>query len=149
MNMKKALCIELDTMLDIRIQDTNTAIEATMESRDSESKSSAGDKYETGREMIQIELGKYQDQLEKYIKLKKAISQIDAAKNHSTVGFGSLVRTNQGNYFVSVGLGMVVVRDEKYFAISLASPIGNALEGQKADSVVRFQDREIKILEVQ
>ena len=147
-NIKKELCSKLDEILDARILDAKNALEATMESLDSESKSSAGDKHETGREMILIEIGKHQDLLDKYIKLKKAISQIDASRKSQAVTLGSLVKTSQGNYFVSVGLGSIELHGEKYFAISLVSPIGQSLEGLEAGSKVSFQNKDIHILEV-
>jgi len=148
-NIKKLLCLEIDAQLNARISDTNDALAATLESRDSESKSSAGDKYETGREMIQIEIGKYQDQLEKYVKLKEAVSKIDCTKINTDVSFGSLVFTNQGKYIISVGLGVVNLNNEKFFAISLASPIGQELEGKTVGEKVKFQNREISIVEIQ
>ena len=148
-NIKQEVLHKLDTLLDSKIQDAKNAIEEIIESRESESKSSAGDKFETGREMMQIEIGKYQDQLDKYIKLKKAISQIDPRQKHAVVSFGSIVKTTQGIYMICVGLGPVEIDGAKYFAISLASPIGQLLEGRKKGEKVIFQNRNIEILEIQ
>jgi len=147
--IKEEIVHALDTLLDGKLQDIRRAIEEIMESRDSDSKSSAGDKYESSREMMQIEIGKYQDQLDKYNKLKEAISQIDPGKQHSVIGFGSLVKTNQGVYFISVGLGPVQVNDAKYFAISLVSPIGQLLNGRKQGDSFNFQNKRIDIQEIQ
>ena len=64
-----------------------------------------------------------------------------------TVGFGSLVITNHGKYIVSVGFGAIEVDGENYFAISLASPIGQELEGKQIGEYIRIQGRKIQIIE--
>lgn len=146
--IKERLVYKLNEILDNRISESKVAIEAARESRDSETKSSMGDKYETGREMIQMEMGKYQDQMVKVLNLKKALAQVNTRRQYSKVEFGSLVATSNGNYFISVGLGLVEVEGEKYFSISLASPIGNLLEGEIVGAKPKFQGREIEVLEI-
>lgn len=146
--IKEQLVHKLNEILDNRINESKNALEAARESRDSETKSSMGDKYETGREMVQMEMGKYEDQMVKAINLKKALAQVNTRKQHSKVDFGSLVATSNGNYFISVGLGLVEFDGEKYFSISLASPIGNLLEGEVVGAKPKFQGREIEILEI-
>ena len=54
--IKAALVAQLLQHLEQNIAETEQAIASAKESRDNESKSSAGDKYETGRAMMQIEL---------------------------------------------------------------------------------------------
>jgi len=149
MDKRKHLIIEkLNNLVDQRIEATTKSIEATRESRDGEAKSSMGDKYETGRIMAQMEMHKLNDQLEQSLKLKKALAQISVEKVCDTAEFGSLVITNLGLYFISVGLGVVEVKDEKCFCISLASPIGQALQGKKVGDKLRFQNKDLKIVEV-
>ena len=147
-NIKKQVLEKLIYILDNRIEESKIALKAAKDSRDSETKSSVGDKYETGRAMVQIEIGKYQDQLEKSLKLKNAVAQIEPEKKSSSVDFGSLVVTNHGKYMVSVGLGVIEVDKEKYFAISLASPLGKELDGKRVGDKLVFQGREIEIVEI-
>ena len=146
--IKEQLVHKLNEILDARISESKNALVAARESRDSETKSSMGDKYETGREMIQMEMGKYEDQMIKAINLKNALAQVNTHRQHSKVEFGSLVATSNGNYFISVGLGLVEIEGEKYFSISLASPIGNLLEGEAVGGKPKFKGREIEILEI-
>lgn len=148
MSIKKELVTRLLEILDARINEANASIIAAKESRDSDTKSSMGDKYETGREMIQIEIGKYQDQLNKAVKLRKALGEISLQKQHQKVGFGSLVVTDMAIYFISVGMGVIHFDTKKYLAISLASPIGQLLEGKNAGDKIEFQARESEILEI-
>ena len=146
--IKEELVSRLGEIIDARIYEANASIDAAKESRDSDSKSSMGDKYETGREMIQIEIGKYQDQLNKAVKLKKALAEITFQKHREIVEFGSLVITDTANYFISVGMGVIHYDEKKYLAISLASPIGQLLEGKKTGDKIEFQGRVSEILEI-
>ena len=146
---KQEVIEKINELLDSKILDAKTAIEDLMASRESETKSSAGDKFETAREMMQIEIGKYQDQLDTNHKLKNAIAQIDPLQKHSVVSFGSMVKTTLGTYLISVGLGPIQVRNTKFFAISLASPVGRLLEGLKKGDKFSFQNKQIEVLEIQ
>jgi len=78
-------------------------------SRNNESKSSAGDKYETGRERIQQEKDKLEGTLNN---LKTQIAVVDKIKKQKTgkhlVNLGSLIKTNKGKFFISIGLGTLL-----------------------------------------
>lgn len=118
------------------------------ESMKNDTKSSAGDKFETGREMMQIELSKQQAQLNKQLQLKKDLSQIKLNKTFTTIEFGSLVFTNKGRYFISVAMGKITVDSTDYFALSLASPVGQVLKGKTVNETVKFNNQLIKVLEI-
>jgi transcription elongation GreA/GreB family factor len=148
-DIKHEVIQKLNALLDAKILDAKTAIEDLLSSRESETKSSAGDKYETAREMLQIEIGKYQGQMDINKRLKSAIAQIDPLQKHSVVSFGSMVKTTLGIYMISVGLGPIQFNDTKFFAISLASPIGKLLQGCKKGEKISFQNKQIEILEIQ
>jgi len=69
--MKQLIHNQLLTDLDKRIKSAKEFIESAKESRDNDTKSSAGDKFETGREMMQMEIDKNETQLRKALKLKR------------------------------------------------------------------------------
>ena len=148
-DLKQLLVNQIENILDKRIETANRDIELAKESRDSETKSTAGDKYETGRAMIQFELEKNNVQLSKAVQLKNELSQIDVHKKLTKVVFGSIVITNQGNYFISIGLGKINIDEESFFAISLASPIGMVLSNKKVGDNFNFLDKKIIITEIQ
>ena len=64
-----------------RIAATQEAIYTAQLSANEETKSSAGDKYETGRAMAQLEIEKNTAQLAEALKLKQMLKQI------SSIGF--------------------------------------------------------------
>lgn len=148
MNQKAEIIKYLSNLLDSRISEINAAIILLKESRDNESKSSAGDKYETGRAMVQIELDKLQQQLQNQNILKTELLKIQPKAATEKVSFGSLLNTSVGKYFISVGLGKMELHQEIIYAVSLASPIGQALKGAKKGDTISFNSQSIQILSI-
>lgn len=107
------------------------AIEEAQKASNDDTKSSAGDKYETGRAMMQQETDRNAVQLNETNKLKVALNQLNYLVISDTAETGSLVITNDGNFFIAISAGVLMVNGETYFAISPASPVGLSLKGQK------------------
>ncbi len=135
-------------IVDERIASAKQAVATAKESRDNESKCSAGDKYEVGRTMAQLELDKNRVLLNKSLKILNDLTQIDIKKENQKVNLGSLAITNLGNYFISVAIGKIEIDKAQYYAISLVSPIGEKLHGKSEGDTFNFQGKEITILEV-
>jgi len=147
-NIKKQILDKIISIIDERIKSTKLAIAFAKESRDNETKCSSGDKYETGRTMMNFELEKTRVLLNKTLSIKNDLLQIDLHKKHDKVTFGSLVFTNNGNYFISIAIGKIEVANETFYSISLASPIGKLLNNKTKDDKFSFQNREITILKI-
>jgi len=105
------------------------AIASADQSLQDETKSSAGDKYETSREMIQQDLNRYQQQLAVAQQDRAALEKLDLtpAKHVST---GGLVKTDTAVYFVASSVGLVKLEGVSVFVISPKSPIGQLLLGK-------------------
>ncbi|MCR9172755.1 MAG: hypothetical protein NXI10_09700 [bacterium] len=101
--------------------------DALQESLMSETKSSAGDKHETGRAMAQLEQEKLSRQLAETRKTRDGLKQIDPSNTSTNIGFGSLAKTNRGYFFVSVGIGQIQVDGTNVFCITAGSPLGQKL----------------------
>ncbi|MEM1137704.1 MAG: 3-oxoacyl-ACP synthase [Bacteroidota bacterium] len=147
-NIKILILKKLHQVLDEKIETINQAIASAKGARDSDTKSSAGDKYETGRAMMQIEIDNNNVQLNKTLQLKRELSSINANTEKDHVGYGSLVITSQGNYFLSIGLGKISVEKQDYYTISLASPIGKLLHSRTVGEKFLFQKREFIVQEI-
>ncbi|HEY0246201.1 MAG TPA: 3-oxoacyl-ACP synthase, partial [Mucilaginibacter sp.] len=102
--------------------------EAQQASKD-DTKSSAGDKYETGRAMMQQETDRNMAQLNEANKLKVALNTISINGSADVIEPGSVVITDNGNFYVAISAGTLPVDGETYFAISPASPIGMKMKG--------------------
>jgi transcription elongation GreA/GreB family factor len=143
--LKQTLFDHCRQYVEQRIETAKTAMEAAQSAANEESKSSAGDKYETGRAMAQIERDRHAQQLAEARKLEQELSRIDVSKTYSTVQPGSLVLTSQGNYFISISAGKQTVDQTDYFAVSAASPIAVRLNHAKAGDEVVFNGKPIRV----
>jgi len=114
----------------------------------SETKSSAGDKYETSREMMNQEKNKLMDQIAQLKVQENALKKIDPKSRYNKVQFGALITTNKGLYFMSVPLGKINVEDLSVFVISMNSPIGKAMSGLKKNADFKWQSDTIKITDL-
>ncbi len=121
--------------------DLNSAVQ-------NDSKSTAGDKHETGRAMMHLEQEKLSQQLNSINELKEALAKINPEDKHVTIQFGSLVQTNKGYFFFSIGLGKIQVKNESVFCLSITTPLGKLLAGKKKGDIM-YLNGEIEILHVE
>ncbi|MFZ1333723.1 MAG: 3-oxoacyl-ACP synthase [Flavobacteriales bacterium] len=135
-------------MLNTKIDAMERDIESTYISRNSDSKSSAGDKHEVGRAMIQQELDQQEARLARTFLLLHELERIPLTRSTDRIGSGSLVETTNGIYFISIGLGKVTFDKNPVFVISQASPIGKLLENKAVGNTVTFNGREFRILSI-
>lgn len=127
------------------IHTAEQAIQDARESANDDTKSSAGDKFETGREMMQQEIDRNRKQLEEAKKMKVAMEQVEAYQSSDIVHVGSLVVTNLGSFFISISRGQIQIEGTTYFAISPVSPIGQLLMRQKIGHEFQFNGKNIKV----
>jgi transcription elongation GreA/GreB family factor len=132
-DIKRALYNLCMAYAEARIAASTEAIQSAQQSAGEETKSSAGDKYETGREMMQQETNRNMAQLTEANKLKIALSQIAAdGLPLASVQPGSLAITNNGKFYIAISAGALLYNSETYFAVSMASPIGRQFQGKKS-----------------
>lgn len=147
-SLKQQLHSRCLTYVDERIKAAQEAIHIAQQSANEETKSSAGDKYETGRAMAQLEIEKNGVQLAEALRLKQTLEQILPDLETKTVHVGSLVTTNQGNYYIAISAGQFIINEEVYFVISQASPIGQKLMGLHVEQCFSFNKREFSVLQI-
>jgi transcription elongation GreA/GreB family factor len=133
---------------DKRMEVALLAIQQAQEAANDETKSSAGDKYETGRAMMQREADLGQVQLAEARKLKNDLDRIDPVKPTNVAQPGSLVFTDQGIFYIAISAGQLSVGKETAFAISGASPLGSKLIGKKAGAGFELNGKLYNILKI-
>ena len=147
-NIKLALLKACLEKVDHQISTLQLSIDSINESKSNETKSSAGDKYETGMAMLQMEEQNIRKQLAQVLQIKHQLSSTSLNKNLQVSEPGALVYTNQGTYFISVGLGAVTLENQSIFCISPASPIGSQLIGLKQGDQFQFNSKEFLIQQI-
>lgn len=135
---KAAVVVQLRTVLEQRAAALQSELSATLEARNSDTKSSAGDKHEVGRAMVQQELDQLGGRLATVRSMQQELARVPMDSVHQQVGLGSLVTTDRGTYFIAIGVGPIELDREHCYVISLASPLGQALRGKRTGDVVAF-----------
>lgn len=132
-----------------RIKDARMGMAAAQESSNTETKSSAGDKYETGRAMAQQERDHHAVQLHEAQQLLAALQKINPDLLSDTVRLGALVATSLGLFYISVGAGKLQTADEQIFmAVSPVAPVVAALSGRRAGEEVVFNGKAARVLAI-
>ncbi|MDG1477746.1 MAG: hypothetical protein P8Q14_11410, partial [Vicingaceae bacterium] len=131
-----------------RVSELEQIIKEAQTAANNETKSSAGDKHETGRAMAQLETEKLTNQLSEAIKLTELLHKINPKEKHQIIGLGSIVFTNNGNFFISASLGKTELENEIFYAISSVSPIGKKLTGLKKGDSFSFNSRNFDVNQI-
>ncbi|MGZ4054544.1 MAG: 3-oxoacyl-ACP synthase [Bacteroidia bacterium] len=131
-----------------RIANIQEAIDEAVESANDDTKSSSGDKHETGRAMAQLEQEKSSKQLAEALEFKNILEKINPGQKSDKVLLGSLVVTNKGAFYISVAAGKLSIDDQFYFAISPASPLAIKLMGLSKKEEIIFNGNKYIVEEI-
>jgi hypothetical protein len=121
------------------------ALAETDDSLSADSKSTAGDKHETGRAMAQLEREKIGGFIQQHEQLMSLALRLNPSLVTTIIRLGSLVKTSNGWYYISVGFGKIVVDDTPVFCLSPAAPLVAGLLGKKAGDQLLWQGNSIAI----
>ena len=138
---KSEIHANLRSILEKTLEEAQREYVLAKESRDSDTKSSAGDKFETGREMMQREMDKLSALLDNTLYSLNKLDRLTNLPSSSVVAEGSLVETDQETYYISIGYG----KTDSIYAISIESPLGVELKGKKVGDCVEMRGRIITI----
>lgn len=125
-------------LLESKVQNLSEELEGLMEAATHDSKSTAGDKHETARAMVQLEQERTGQQLKEAQQQLDEFGRIDFQRVLHAVGVGSLVHSGTSCFLVALGLGKVAVNGKTVFVISAQSPLGKALHGAALQARVMF-----------
>jgi hypothetical protein len=137
-------CID---MLLGKINSIQNNMQLVQESANNEEKSSAGDKYETGRAMSHLSQemnAKQLQQVQHELAILKAIQTIPI---NDTIKKGALIKTNIGYLYLTVALGNITLSGQKLIALSPSSPLGNLLLQKRAGDTILFNKQTIVVID--
>jgi len=123
-------------------------MEQARQASNDDTKSSAGDKYETTREMMQQEMDRNSKLLYEAGQQKIALQQLENVESAQLVKNGSVVLTSEGNFYISISAGELNVDGQKFFAVSQASPIGKSLIGKAIGESFKFNGKEYLVQDI-
>ena len=117
--LSKGLVLDkLNDKLVSKLESLKISLIQTIESSNSDTKSSAGDKFETSREMAQIEIKKLDDQI------KKTQQFLFDLKADTSL----LIKTDKCVFFICIAYGKLIINEDiQVICISNLAPISNFL----------------------
>lgn len=147
-NIKEILFGRCLDFVNQRIGHIQQAINEATEAGNDETKNTSGDKHETGRAQMHLEQEKNSRQLSEALLLRDHLLKIKYDSGKSQGGAGSLILTDQGNFFIAIAVGKLQIEDDSFFVISPVSPLGNALMNRKKGEEFLFNNKNYRIQEI-
>lgn len=146
--MKNEVVASFKAMLNDKVHIIEEQIEQARYAILSETKSSAGDKYETGRAMAQNEMFRLSQQLSELHNSRNSFFEIDFDSQSETIRKGSLIETDFGWFLLSEGIGSVSAKSQKVTALSAQSPLGIQLLNKKIKDQFEIRNKTYQVLQV-
>ncbi|WP_243641657.1 GreA/GreB family elongation factor [Maribacter algicola] len=131
-----------------RLSRLKKQIQEVQESLTSETKSTAGDKHETGRAMVQLEREKLGTQLAETEKMQLVMNRVKPGSQNRLAGMGALIETNGPYYYIAISSGEVKFENNAIYCISPATPIGKLLLGKSAGEIISFNGKDFSLLSI-
>lgn len=134
--------------IDERIAMLRASIAEARDAQQSDTKSSAGDKFETTREMMTQQIETLSRQLSEVEAQRHQLLPLANVAPSAAIQAGSVVYTDIANFYVSVSVGTKRLKNEEYICLSASSPLGKLLIGKLAGSEIIFRHKSYLILKV-
>lgn len=149
MELKHEVISKIKEQLVNRVENARKAMDEAQASANEEGKSSAGDKYETGRAMAQNLRDLNARQFHEALAALEVFEKIAFKPKTGKVEAGSLIQTNEGWFFLGVGLGkMETTTLKNLVSLSISAPLGQAFLGKKPGQEVQFMGKILSILAI-
>lgn len=130
-----------------RITNYKNELETIKESIESNDKSGDDDD-DSGNGKLFNDLEKNSQHLSDANKMLDGLKAISPNTVSDKIILGSVVKTTNNNFFISVSAGKIDINEGSFFAISHHSPIGTLLLGKEKGDTIEFNNNKFKITEV-
>jgi hypothetical protein len=144
-NLKEQLKAECIRLLELRLQNSRQAMNRAQEAANEEEKSSAGDKYETGRAVSQLDRDMNARQMEEVQRELAIVLATDVKTVYNRVTTGAYISCTAADFFVAAGLGKILVDGKTIIALSPKAPLAIAMQGKGAGQKFIFLNKEFEI----
>jgi hypothetical protein len=135
---KSEVVAELDKQLLTKLSYLRTNLQQAIDSRNSDTKSSAGDKFETSREMAQIEIHKIENEI---LKTQQFITDLFSKDIQFII-------TDKGTFLISIPFGKLMVSGTEVFCISKTAPITSPLINTKVSANFDYRGVAYNVLNI-
>ncbi|MDC3406166.1 GreA/GreB family elongation factor [Bacteroidia bacterium] len=134
--------------LQSQLDELQSAIDKVQESIEGEQSSTAGNKFETARAMGHEELNRLNRQLFNLNHEMTILNQIDASKPCKSVQLGALIETDKKMLYLAIALGKIEISKKLIYAVSVKSPIGQAIIGKMTNDEIIIGNKKERIISI-
>lgn len=131
-----------------RIAAAKEAIEQAQQAANQEEKSSAGDKYETGRAMGHLQKDMHARQLAENAKELATLHSINVDSLYPAATAGAYIGCSGIAFFIAAGLGKQIFEGQTIYFLSPQAPLASQLAGKKAGEIIQFNSINLPVLAV-
>lgn len=141
----KQYCLDV---IEQRVVATQALLDKAQDAITGEAKSSAGDKYETGRAMGHLEQEMHGRQMGEHVKERAMLQRLRTGILFDQVSVGSFVQCGEVAFFIAAGLGKQSFEGQTVVFLSPHAPITKLLMGKKRGDSFPFNGHQEFIVEV-
>lgn len=124
---KEILLNDAANYLKVKLEEVNYQLAQLNNDIASDTKSSMGDKFETSREMANIEINKLGAVKQKMSEDLMFLNSIKLNNTATNFGLGDLIETDKGIFFIAAPIGKISSQGKELMCISAGSPFGKVL----------------------
>jgi hypothetical protein len=128
-----------------RIEAARLAADQAQQAANQEEKSSAGDKYETGRAMGHLQKDMYARQQAEHTHERTALHLVRTDILYSSATPGAFIQCPGVAFFIAAGLGKQTVDGHTILFLSPAAPLAKALQNKKIGDTFIFNSNTLRI----
>jgi transcription elongation GreA/GreB family factor len=140
-NTKKELLAQCIEFIDNKYKTLQSEYKLYQESAANETKSTAGDKHDTSKSMMQLEQEKLGHQLNLLLQQRKILENMDVKRSTGKIEFGAVVETDQGNFFISIGAREIQINGQVFIPVSIQSPLAKILDRHVVNDAIKFNNK--------
>ena len=133
---RKEWLLAIETQLNERAQSILDELKELQEGNASNTKSTAGDKHDTERAMVHMEMENLSRRLNNERNLLRSFDALLTIVPLQQVHNGSIVETDRGSYLSGVACGKMKLNEEVIIGISLESPLARGLMNKRPGDTV-------------
>jgi len=144
-NKLKQFCTDT---INKRIEVAKVAVANAQQAANNEEKSSAGDKFETGRAMSHLEREMHAKQLSENVKELSTLHAINTNEIYTAINAGAFIKCAEISFFIAAGLGKQIIDGETILFLSPGAPLAKLMEHKKQGDKFIFSGKDIFVIEI-
>jgi hypothetical protein len=131
-----------------RIAAAKGVIEQAQQAANNEEKSSAGDKYDTGRAMGHLQKDMFTRQLAEHAKELATLHSVNVDTLYPAAAAGAFIECPEIAFFIAAGLGKQIIEGQTIYFLSPQAPLAGQLANKRVGEIIHFNSLKLSILDV-